>query len=183
MTGEYNCPKWYTVTVKIKFMNKKLLLEGILTTLETIRLQAISAAMEAYKTATADENVAENKYDTLGLEASYLAQGQAQRVAECEEDIAGYKLLEKSDISDMTSISLGALIHIVNEQGVEQKLFLGPKAGGVTVSYHEKGVALEFQIITSSSPIGLALLKREDGDEFELAIGKNKHHYEIISVS
>jgi len=163
-------------------MNKQILLDRILITLESVRKQAISAAMEAYKTATADENVAENKYDTLGLEASYLAQGQAQRVAECEEDIAAYKLLVKGDISDIISISLGALIHIINEQGVEQKLFLGPKAGGVTVSYHEKGVKQEIQIITPSSPIGSALLRREEGDEFELVIGNNKHSYEIISV-
>jgi transcription elongation GreA/GreB family factor len=163
-------------------MNKQLLLEKILIALEAIREQAASAAMEAYKTATADENVAENKYDTLGLEASYLAHGQAQRVAECEEDIAVYKLLAKSDVADVSPISLGALIHIVNEQGVEQKLFLGPKAGGLTVSYDENCIAQEIKIVTPSSPIGTALLKREEGDEFELTIGPNSHSYEILNV-
>jgi len=164
-------------------MNKQLLLDKILTTLESIRQQAISAAMEAYKTATADENVAENKYDTLGLEASYLAQGQARRVAECEEDIVAYKLLAKGEVSDASSISLGALIHIVNEQGDEQKLFLGPKAGGLTVSYYENNMEQEIKIITPSSPIGAVLLKREKGDEFELVVGANSHCYEILSVS
>lgn len=163
-------------------MNKQLLLDKILITLETVREQAISAAMEAYNTATADENVAENKYDTLGLEASYLAQGQAQRVAECEEDIAAYKRLVKSDISEVSSISLGALIHVINEQGVEQKLFLGPKAGGLTVSYSENNIEQDIKIITPLSPIGAALLKREEGDEFELAVGSNVHRYDIISV-
>ena len=38
------------------------------------------AAQTAYEAATHEENVAENKYDTLGLEASYLATGQARRV-------------------------------------------------------------------------------------------------------
>jgi hypothetical protein len=37
------------------------------------------AAQTAYETATHEENIAENKYDTLGLEASYLAAGQAKR--------------------------------------------------------------------------------------------------------
>ena len=164
-------------------MNKQLLLDKILITLETIRQQAINAAMAAYNTATADENVAENKYDTLGLEASYLAQGQAQRVAECEEDIAAYRLFEKGDISEVSSITLGAIIHIINDQGVEQKLFLGPRAGGLTVSHLEKGIEQEIQIITPSSPIGAALLRREEGDEFELVIGANSHRYEILSVS
>jgi len=163
-------------------MNKELLLDKILITLETIRQQAINAAMEAYNTATADENVAENKYDTLGLEASYLAQGQAQRVAECEEDIAAYKLLVNGDISVISSVSLGALIHIINEEGVEQKLFLGPKAGGLAVSYSESNIEQEIKIITPSSPIGAALLTREEGDEFELVVGANSHCYEILSV-
>jgi len=163
-------------------MNKELLLDKILSTLETIRQQTINAAMEAYNTATADENVAENKYDTLGLEASYLAQGQAQRVAECEEDIAAYKLLVKGDFSVISSVSLGALIHIINEEGIEQKLFLGPKAGGLTVSYTESNIEQEIKIITPSSPIGAALLKREEGDEFELVVGANSHNYEIISI-
>ena len=163
-------------------MNKQLLLEQIISTLETIRQQAIRAAMQAYNTATADENVAENKYDTLGLEASYLAQGQAQRVAECDEDIAAYQLLLKGATSDISSIALGALIKIVNEDGAEQNLFLGPKAGGVTVSYYENNLAQEIKIRTPTSPIGAALLKREEGDEFELIIGVSSHYYEILSV-
>ena len=69
-------------------MNKALLLEKIITVLEITYQNAVEAAMRAYNTATNDENVAENKYDTLALEASYLAHGQALRVAECEADIA-----------------------------------------------------------------------------------------------
>jgi transcription elongation GreA/GreB family factor len=163
-------------------MNKQLLIDKILTRLEANRQQAINAAMEAYNTATADENVAENKYDTLGLEASYLAQGQAQRVEECEEDIASYKLLAKGGASDSSLISLGVLIDIVNENGVGQTLFLGPKAGGLTVSYSEGGSVQEIKIVTPSSPMGAALINREEGDEFKLMVGSNAHYYEIITV-
>lgn len=164
-------------------MNKELLLEKILHALEVLRAQAVNAAMEAYATATADENVAENKYDTLGLEASYLAQGQAQRVVECEEDIAAYKLLAKNCATDMSSISLGALIHLVNEQGLEQKLFLGPKSGGLMISFNENSLEQTIKIITPTSPIGKALFKREEGDEFELSISGRSHFYEVISVN
>jgi len=163
-------------------MHKQLLLEKIIVKLELLRQQAVSAAMQAYNTATAEENVAENKYDTLGLEASYLAQGQAKRVAECEEDIATYKLLAKGDAVDISSVSLGTLITIMNEQGIEQELFLGPRAGGLVVSFIEKGIAKKIKIITPLSPIGTALLKREDGDEFELVVGSNIQRYEIINI-
>jgi transcription elongation GreA/GreB family factor len=163
-------------------MNKQLLLDKILATLEATRQQAIDAAMEAYNTATAEENVAENKYDTLGLEASYLAQGQAQRVADCEEDIMAYKLLAKEDASEMSFVSIGALVTLMNEQGYEQKLFLGPRAGGLVVTFINKGVEQTIKIITPLSPIGTALLKREEGDEFKLVVGSNIHHYEILDI-
>jgi len=163
-------------------MNKQLLLERILIKLEFLRQQAIAAAMQAYNTATAEENVAENKYDTLGLEAAYLAQGQAKRVAECEEDIAAFKSLSVENFKEQRPIAVGALIQIEDENEVEQFLFLGPKSGGLSFMYVEDGFNKEIRIITPSSPIGAALLKREAGEEFELKVGGNTHFYEIMSV-
>jgi len=163
-------------------MNKQLLLEQLLVALSLIREQALGAAMQAYNSATADENIAENKYDTLGLEASYLAQGQAQRVAECEEDMAAYKSLKVEDFSEIKPISFGALIHVVDEQGLEQYLFLGPKAGGLSFRYVDGPDQKDIKIITPSSPIGAALLKREVGEEIELNVGGSTHCYEIVSV-
>ena len=160
-------------------MNKTLLLDKILTSLEAKRELAINAAMEAYNTATADENIAENKYDTLGLEASYLAQGQAQRVAEIEDDIAAYKSLMNNISLNSGLITLGSLVHIVDEKGAAQTLFLGPKAGGLSIYDNE----LEIKIITPHSPIGAALLKRQQDDEFELNIAGNSHNYEILEVN
>lgn len=61
-------------------MNKQMLLDDIQEKLKLTLQAATEAAMRAYNTATDDENVAENQYDTLALEASYLAHGQAQRV-------------------------------------------------------------------------------------------------------
>jgi len=163
-------------------MNKQILLEHILIKLDSLRQQAIAAAMQAYNTATAEENVAENKYDTLGLEAAYLAQGQAKRVAECEADIAAFKHLSVECIFDQIPISVGALIQIVDEHESEQFLFLGPKAGGLSFMYAEESFNKEIKIITPTSPIGAALLKREAGEEFELKVGDNVHFYEIVSV-
>ena len=60
-------------------MDKLLLQQQVLERLAEDLLQAEQAARAAHKTATHEENVAENKYDTLGLEAAYLATGQARR--------------------------------------------------------------------------------------------------------
>ncbi len=69
-------------------MDKVTLLAQIVATLEHDVDVLRRAAQTAYETATAEENIAENKYDTLGLEASYLATGQARRTAENPPGVA-----------------------------------------------------------------------------------------------
>ena len=125
-------------------MNKALLLEQILNALEAVHQGAVDAAMQASDTATHEENVAENKYDTLGLEAAYLAQGQARRVAECEDDVAAFKKLVATPFTGKTPIAVGAVITLEDERGTEQTLFIGPAAGGLKVRFNEK----EIMVIT-----------------------------------
>ena len=60
-------------------MDKSLLQQQVLERLAEDLLQTEQAARAAHETATHAENIAENKYDTLGLEAAYLATGQARR--------------------------------------------------------------------------------------------------------
>ena len=159
-------------------MNKTLLLKQILNELEAVCRSAVDAAMLAYNTATHDENVAENKYDTLGLEASYLAQGQAQRVAECKADLTAFKRLRATKFSEQTPIAIGALITLKDDQESEQTLFLGPAAGGLKLIFSEK----EMMIITPSAPLGQALLGRFIDDNIEMKVGGQKKYYEIIAV-
>ncbi len=156
-------------------MDKKILHERLISTLETLSQNAADAALQAHDTATNKECVAENKYDTFGLEASYLAQGQAKRVAECEADLHAYRLLSVVDFEADAEIELGALIKLVDESA-EQYLFLGPVAGGIKLSIEGK----EITIITPSSPLGKALIGCTVGDEVTLADKANT--YTIVSI-
>ena len=61
-------------------VDKKLLILQIIADLNAAIQTALAAADDARATATNKENVAENRYDTLGLEAAYLAHGQSERV-------------------------------------------------------------------------------------------------------
>ena len=60
-------------------MDKFLLQHQVLERLAEDLLRVEQAVRAAHETAIHQENVAENKYDTLGLEAAYLATGQALR--------------------------------------------------------------------------------------------------------
>lgn len=136
------------------------------------------AAQTAYETATHEENVAENKYDTLGLEASYLATGQARRMEEIRQALKRCRELPLRPYNEQSGIQLGALLALEAENGSEQWLFLAPDAAGLKVE--EGGQSIT--VISPHSPLGGALLGKQDGDEVAIKVGGVAQRYSIIRV-
>ena len=159
-------------------MNKAQLLNAIVERLEALHQTAVKAAKQAHDTATHEENVAENKYDTLGLEAAYLAHGQSQRVAECATDLAAFNNLTAMEFSADAAIDIGAVVLLSDEAGNSQYLFIGPAAGGVKVPFDGHGIT----IITFSAPLGAALRGCFVGDEVEVRVGAKGVGYEVLGV-
>ncbi|WP_318519540.1 GreA/GreB family elongation factor [Photobacterium leiognathi] len=159
-------------------MNKQMLLDDIQEKLKLTLQAATEAAMRAYNTATDDENVAENQYDTLALEASYLAHGQAQRVEECKADLVAYQKLQASLPQSFDSVLLGHIVTLVDEEDNTRLVFLGPTAGGVVLTLEGKPVT----IVTPTSPFGDALIGREIGEEVDVHIGNSVTWYEVLSI-
>ncbi len=129
---------------------------------------AQTAAQQAYETAIHEENVAENKYDTLGLEASYLAEGQSRRMAESLEALKIFENLPVKYFSDDDPISYGAWVGMSESRGGQEnrstEVFLSPVAGGLTVDFEERKVML----VTGLAPLGQALLGAYLEDEIQL---------------
>lgn len=146
-------------------MDKPALLARIIDTLtedaETLR----RAAQSAYETATAEENIAENKYDTLGLEASYLATGQARRSAEIRQSLATYQQLQLRDYDPVAGVQLSNLVVLEDPQGQQRTLFLGPHAAGLKIIEGRQLVT----VITPRSPLGQQLLGKRVDDEVSVA--------------
>ncbi len=158
-------------------MNKLALIKKILIKLEMLHQGAVDAAQRAYETATDEENEAENKYDTLGLEASYLAHGQSKRVAECENDLIVFKKFKPNVFSNDMPIDIGALVSVEDEAGLEQLVFISPVSGGLKFIFNRKQVTM----VTPSSPLGSVLLNHSVGDYVVSLAGNNKR-YQIIAV-
>ena len=95
-------------------MDKNLLLQDVLSHLQTDLEQASLAALSAHEAATHEENVAENKYDTLGLEAAYLASGQARRVEELRQTLITWRQLRPRPFDIEQGIELGALVQLAS---------------------------------------------------------------------
>ena len=142
-------------------MDKKKLLRLITEKLAADLEVAVCAAQTAHETATHEENVAENKYDTLGLEAAYLAAGQSRRVEEIRQALGLYRNLVLRDFDEEQGIQLTALVTLLNADGSRRTVFLGPEAAGLKIDCEGR----EVLVITPRSPLGQSLIGRHPGDE------------------
>jgi hypothetical protein len=159
-------------------VNKKKLIQFITNKIAE-ELEAITqAALATYNIATHEDNKPENKYDTRGLEASYLAGAQAQRVVDMKEVLGIFENLPIKDFSDQSLISNTALVE-VQLNGKNSFVLIMPKGGGQTVVFNGSPV----QVITPDSPLGRGLLNHGVGDLIEIEAGQKNRQYEIISIS
>ena len=154
-------------------MNKTTILEALLVHLEEDLHRLQAANEDASAGATNSEARAETKWDTCGLESSYLARGHAQQfqaLAESVHELRATPLLSFAG----KSIAEGALVEV--EQGGEAMLFfLLPCGGGVEVTIEGRDIT----VITPESPVGAALLDKEQGETYSFRAGSTET---ILSV-
>ena len=128
-------------------MIKAALLQQIIVTLSADLATLTGAARAAHAAATHEECLPDNKYDTTGLEASYLAQGQANRAAEIRQALVRYHALELRPFDEQTPIRLTALVTLEAENGSRRQVFLGRMRGDEAgrrrcgVHRHHPGIA------------------------------------------
>ncbi|AZC19850.1 MULTISPECIES: GreA/GreB family elongation factor [Pseudomonas] len=159
-------------------MNKQSVYQLILQQLQDDLQIALRAAQTAYETATHEENVAENKYDTLGLEAAYLAAGQSRRVEEIRQALGLWQNLVLRPGDAQSSIQVGSLLGLEDERGREQWLFLGPDGAGLKVQV----VGQMVTVITPRSPMGQGLLGKFEGDEVEIVVAGSRQQFTVTEV-
>ena len=159
-------------------MDKFLLQQQVLERLADDLLQAEQAAQAAHDTATHEENIAENKYDTLGLEAAYLATGQARRAEAIRQAMAHWRQFRPGSYDASKGIQLGALVVLVDADDKQHHLFLGPNGGSMKL---HSGVQL-VQVISSEAPLARAMLGKCEGDEVSIQIASSRQQFEVLQV-
>jgi transcription elongation GreA/GreB family factor len=112
--------------------------------------------------ATSEEAKSEHSKDTRALEQTYLARGQAQRVAEVREGLSRVAALPHREFAEGEPIAVGAVVEI-EEEGATSILLLVPFGGGIRLSGGE-------QVVTPASPLGRALIGRTSGDTVEITV-------------
>lgn len=148
-------------------LDKTALRAELLAQLTAQHATAQAAHAAAIEGATHAEAKPENDKDTRGLEQSYLARGQAQRVAELEAAVAAITKLALRTFTARDPVAISAVV-TVDEEGAEHRFFLVPHGGGNVL---DGGI----QVVTPSSPLGGALLGKRIDDEVELKLpGKTR---------
>ena len=154
-------------------MSKAELKAALLRELEATLATARAAHASAIEGSTHEEARAENDKDTRGLEQSYLARGQAQRVAELEAAVGDVTALALRTFTAQSPIAMSALV-TVDEDGDAKQFFIAPAGGGTIVD----GV----QVVTPNSPLGRALLGKRIDDEVELQLPGAYRTFVITTV-
>jgi len=157
---------------------KEGLRQQVIDAIKEELITAEKAADIAKETATHKENVAENKYDTLGLEASYLAHGQSQRVAGLWDSVQAYKAQAFKDFDSDDDIDVTALVSLLSAEGVERYFLIGPEMGGLKIAYQQR----EIMVITPHSPLGQQLVGKGVGDDVVLLIEKKSVDFEVVAI-
>lgn len=153
-------------------MNKAILIQHIVEKLTADLSLYFKAASAARAEATHEQSKAENKYDTRGLEASYLARGQARQVAELETSIQQIRSMTQRAFAATDPIDLGAYVE-TERRGLVSAYLLAPRAGGTEVTVDGQ----EIMVITPQSPLGRQLMGHRQGDPVKIDLaGRTETH-------
>ncbi len=158
-------------------MNKSLLLKQIVAALGESLEVLERAARASHNEATHESSRAESKYDTRGLEAAYLAGGQARQAREIMDSMKLYSSLVARDFAPGDLIDLTALVKLETE-GSPFLYFIGPKSGGVEVQFNGE----EITVITPQSPLGQNLVGKKAGQSWTTKDGRSTVKYRIVKV-
>ena len=159
-------------------MNKAELIKQIVASVTESLGVLEKAARASHAEATHESSKAESKYDTRGLEAAYLASGQARQAKEIMDSIKLYDALTTRDFAADEPIDLTALLEL-DAGGARSHYFIGPKNGGLEIEHQRKVIT----VITPQSPLGQNLMGKKAGQRWTAMLGGSVVKYHIVSVA
>lgn len=120
------------------------------------------AARASHEASTGEEAKAEGKYDTRGLEASYLADAQAEQCRKLEHSLHIFKSLVYDDLPAGSPIEPSALVE-TELNGTIAYYLLTPCAGGITIE-HE---GFDLTTLSPEAPLYQSLLGHHIGEKLD----------------
>ena len=161
-------------------MNKYRLVEQLLSIVQSELDTTVGAVTQARDNAVHEQSKPENQYDTLALEAAYLAHGQSVRAAELQRQMTLLKQLKFTVHAPGSAVVVGSIIQLKEAVSTRvQWLWVLPVCGGLEL----QGEGVAITSVTPDAPLGQKILGCYKGDEITLRLGGNVKSYEIMAVS
>jgi transcription elongation GreA/GreB family factor len=158
-------------------VNKAKLVKQIIQGLTESVTALEKAARASHAEATHESSKAESKYDTRGLEAAYLAGGQARQAKEILDSIKIYESMVIHYFEPGAALDVTALVELEIDRS-RSFFFVGPRSGGLEVEHQGH----EVTVITPQSPLGASLMGKKAGDRWTAKIGGSVVKYHVVSV-
>lgn len=155
-------------------MNKADVHSALTCELEKQWQVALTAANIAQEAASDSENKPENQYDTLALEAAYLAHGQSERVMELEQALHICKKMPFKSFQKSDAVSLGALVELADDNNALW-FYLSPVGGGIALTVDN----IKITVINPKAPVACLINGKISGDDIQLP---NGGLFEILSI-
>ena len=155
---------------------KSALRDELLARLRVELDQLEGAHRAALEGATHEESRPENSKDTRALEQSYLARGQALRVADARRAVADVAVMPVEGLAVDHAVVVGALVTTAEDDD-ERLVWVAPHGGGAVLA------GGRVHVVTPQSPLGRALMGRSVGDACELTLAGRERVVEVVAVA
>ena len=139
--------------------SKQEILDAFSTQLRQQLATMMAAAKNTHDASTGEEAKQEGKYDTRGLEASYLADAQAEQTQLLSGSLQVLESLQLDDLPIDSPIVSGAIVETESRGEIGYYLLI-PCAGGLSMGYE----AGELTTLSPDAPLHQALLGKNVGD-------------------
>ena len=140
-----------------KKIDKEFVIKSFIEKFESELSALVSSAKAAHAAATHEESKAEDRHDTFAIEASYLAAGQATRVAELEKTIQEFD-------SFLAHRTATRLITYTGDGNTSHALFAN-SGGGSKIQIGTGTDQVTIQVLSLKSPLGEELSHGKEGEE------------------
>lgn len=154
---------------------KQALVAELITRLSEALEVAQLSHRAAVEGATHEQAKPENDKDTRGLEQSYLARGQALRIAEQTAQLAVLKALPLRSLSADAQGDLGTIVTLEENDELQCYLIV-PHGGGLVL---DDG---RVKVVTPSAPICRAMIGKRVGDETVLTLGGRTREFIVDAI-
>jgi hypothetical protein len=155
-------------------VDKKTVIKSLQEELQSEIKRMQAANEQASAGATDSESRAESKWDTQGLEASYLARGYATQFAAMVEQAQILKDFSP-DAFHNKPIGIGALVEC-DFEGYRSWIFLLPCCGGTDLVIGGE----EITVITPESALANVLFRKVKGDTYKLPNGASGKIIKVV---